>query len=207
MRSSANQNRKHNLHLRIRIGIPMLLFTLLMILAEPQRVLPCFLAAAFHECGHILLARLMKIPLKDLKLDLLGAKINLSDGLISYRAEFLLCAAGPLFSFFLWLLLLYSHRFPALPEVRTLLSATGDSSLSLGILNLLPVRGFDGSRMLSSVLSVLISDRFAEKADRFFTGFFLIFLWGISVYMMLINGNGLFLFTFSVMIFRKAYID
>jgi Zn-dependent protease len=207
MRSLANQNRKRNLPLRIRIGTPMLLFTLLMILAEPQRALPCFLAAAFHECGHILFARLMKIPLKDFKLDLLGAKINISDGLISYRAEFLLCAAGPLFSVGLGLLLLYSHRLPVSTEAHTLLSATGDSSFFLGVLNLLPVHGFDGSRMLSSVLSVLISDRFAEKADRFFTGFFLIFLWGISVYMMLINGNGLFLFTFSVMIFRKAYID
>ena len=192
--------------MRIRIGLSMLLFSAVIIALDPQMALPCFAAALFHECGHLLFAMLLHVPLSEMKLDLLGARIGVSSGLISYRAEFFLCAGGPLFSFLLGAFLSHLHFRGLLPGAGGFCLNLRDSSIFLGALNLLPVRGFDGARMLSAVLSVLFSDRISDLADRFFTGGFLILLWGISVYLLLISGSGLTLFTFSVALFWKVFL-
>ena len=47
-------------------------------------------AAAIHECGHLLAARLLHIPISSLRISILGARLQLSDPLLSYRREWLL---------------------------------------------------------------------------------------------------------------------
>ena len=194
---------------RLRAGLPILFSCAAVLLADPRMALPCLLAAAFHECGHLLAARLLHVPLSELRLDLFGARISVSSGLISYRAEFFLCAAGPLFSFLLAELLSLPCLSAAtlgdgalaglLPELR-------DASRFLGILNLLPVRGFDGARMLGALLGAVTSPGLAETVDRLCTGFFLLLLWGISVYLLLLTGGGLTLFVFSAGLFCKVFL-
>ena len=190
--------------MRLTAGISALLFSAVILLTDSSMAIPCLLAAAFHECGHLLFARLLHIPLSELKLDLFGARIEVSSGLISYKEEFFLAAAGPLFSFLLSQVL----TFPFLNLLSVpFFEMLRDASLFLGILNLLPVRGFDGARMLSAFLSVLIAPHAAEFIGRFFTGLFLLLLWGISVYLLLITGGGLTLFVFSAGMFFKVFLS
>lgn len=199
--------RKTVVHFRCRIAFSVICFGLAVFLTDREMALPCLLAAAFHECGHLLFAKRLHIPISELKLDLFGARISVSPGLISYKEEFFLAAAGPLFSFLLSFVLdcpLLVHL--GIDDFRFFVNLR-ESSLFLGILNLIPVKGFDGARMLSALLSSMLSPDFAEKVDRFLTGIFLILLWGISVYLLLMTGGGLSLFVFSLGLFFKVFLS
>ena len=55
-------------------------------------------AAALHECGHLLAARWMRIPLRALRVDSLGARLEVTGRMLSYGEEWILCAAGPMAS-------------------------------------------------------------------------------------------------------------
>ena len=176
----------------------MLFFLSFLLLFEKDLILPSLLAAAFHECGHLLFARLLRVPISELSLDLFGARITVSSGLISYGSEFLLALAGPLFSFLLASLI----QVP----LGSFLSSLKEASLFLGALNLLPIRGFDGGRMLTSFVLRFFSPSVATFLDRLLTGAFLIFLWGISVYLLLVKSGGLPLFVFSVGVFSKIFL-
>ena len=85
----------------IRIDAVSLLIPLLMLAQERlSHTLSLLLAAALHETGHLLAARLLRISLSSFHISILGAQLQLKDPLLSYRREWLLCAAGPLFSLF-----------------------------------------------------------------------------------------------------------
>ena len=56
------------------------------------------LAAALHEVGHLLAAKAMHIPISAMRLDLLGARIDVKGCILSYGEEWLLCVSGPLSS-------------------------------------------------------------------------------------------------------------
>lgn len=104
---------------------------------SPQLLLPFFLAAGFHELGHyIMLCHLKKSPIV-LTLSFSGATMDTP--VLSYQEEGLAAAAGPIFSFLL------ATMLPLWPVM-------GLYSLVLGLLNLLPVAGLDGARILSAVL-------------------------------------------------------
>lgn len=184
----------------IKAGLSAIFFIVSVYMLDPEMALPCFTAAAFHEFGHMLAARILGIRLSEMKLDLFGARLSVSSANISYLNEFFLCAAGPLFSFLLTVLL---FSFEGNHFIQNLSAA----SLFLGLLNLIPVRGFDGGRMLYSFVSLLASPMAADLFERFFTGVFLIFLWGISVYLMLVVGGGLSLFAFSIGFFCKIFLS
>ena len=193
-----SKSSKHTL--RLKAGASAIFFIASVYMLEPSMALPCFFAAAFHECGHILVAKIRGIHLSEMKLDLFGARLSVSSSAISYRDEFFLCAAGPLFSLLFAVPLFLFHNAPFIWNLSA-------ASLFLGLLNLIPVRGFDGGRMMYSLTSLLFSPSVADLFERFFTGVFLIFLWGISIYLMLITGGGLSLFVFSVGFFSKIFLS
>lgn len=160
--------------------------------------LAVLLAAAVHECGHLLAAKLLGIPLREMRLELLGARLT-PGRLLSYREECLLCAAGPAFSFLLSALLLPIGG--ALPFAATISAV----SALLGGLNLLPVRGFDGGRILSAVLSTLAGERVATAVSAGLSFLLLFVLWSGSVYLLLRVGSGISWFCFSVSVFLRFF--
>lgn len=156
-------------------------------------------AAILHEGGHVAAARLMRIPLKDLRLDILGARLEICGRVLSYGEEWLLCAAGPLTSlavaalaFPLWHLGAYPVTFSC-------------ASLILGVLNLLPIRTFDGGRMLESFLSATFSARVSRRVMQLSTFLFLFLLWAIAVYFLLRANDGLSLLCFSMSLFTRFF--
>jgi stage IV sporulation protein FB len=161
--------------------------------------LSAFLAAAFHELGHLLAARLLGIPIRRLRLDLLGARMDTVGRMMTYGEEWLLSAAGPLFSlllsgglFFLWDVCAFTR----------LLSA---ASLLLGLLNLLPIRSFDGGSMLSVALSFFFGEGVSDYVLRLTSFLTLFLLWAVSVYFLLLAGDGLSLFCFSMSLFSHFF--
>ena len=155
------------------------------------------LAAMMHECGHLLAAKRMGIPLRSLRLDFLGARIEVGERLLSYGEEWLLCASGPLFS------LLFSLICLPLQTVNPFFSMLSVSSFLLGLLNLLPVKSFDGGRMTEVFLCRFFGTAFSFSVMRWLTLGFLFLLWGISVYFLLRAGGGLSLLFFSVSLLSR----
>lgn len=160
----------------------------------------CFitlLAAFLHECGHLLAARLLQIPLGQLRMDFLGARMEVVGRLLSYGEEWLLCAAGPLTS------LLISALAAPLWRISTHAQMFSCASLVLGLLNLLPIRTFDGGRMLEAMLSPLCGARTVRCVMRSCSFLFLFLLWSSAVYFLLRAGDGLSLLAFSMsLLFR-----
>ncbi len=154
-------------------------------------------AALLHELGHLLAARLLKIPLGQLRLDFLGARMEVRGRMLSYGEEWLLAAAGPMIS------LLAAAGAAPLWSLSEAARSFSCASLVLGLLNLLPIRTFDGGRMLECGLSAFLSERWVQALMRLCSLLFLLLLWACAVYFLLRAGDGLSLFGFSLsLLFR-----
>ena len=175
-----------------RISLPMLLLAAVA-LSDGSGVGALTLFAAFlHECGHLLAARLLGIPICGLRPDALGVRLEVSGGLLSYGDEWLLCAAGPMAS------LLCAAAAAPLWSVGEAFRIFSAASLVLGLLNLLPICDFDGGRMLRSFCAYAFGPSAARRALAVTSAVFWFLLWAIAVYFLLLAGDGLSLFCFSV---------
>ena len=155
------------------------------------------LAALVHECGHILAARCLQLPMRELRVDVLGARLMTEGRMLSYGEEWLLAAAGPTMS--LWA----SVAVACLLNRSYFALCFSASSLLLGLLNLLPVRSLDGGRMLEIACARFLGLR-ASRALLSVTSFAVLFLlWALSVYFLLRVGDGLSLLCFSLGLFTR----
>ena len=191
-------------NIRIRFDRISILMLLALLIEEPLSYTATLLLAAFlHECGHFFVAHLLGIPISSLHISILGAQLELRDPLLSYRREWLLCFAGPLFSFAAaavgGLLLLV---FPNVP----LLCHFVMTSCALGIVNLLPIGCLDGGRMFRAMCRQLLPHRAASIFLESLSFIFLLILWMTSVYMMIRMGNSLKLFIFSFSLFFRFFV-
>ena len=175
------------------------LLTSLLLTDGSRLCLAAVLAAFVHELGHLAAARLLGIPMRALRLDLLGARLDTCGRMLTYGEEWLLCAAGPLFS------LLLSAAMALFWKAFFFARLVSCASLLLGALNLLPIRSFDGGRMLSALLSATLGERVSERALTVSSFLFLFLLWSCAVYCLLRLGNGLSLFCFSMSLFSRFF--
>ena len=157
------------------------------------------LAAALHEFGHLAAARAMKIPIGAMRLDLLGARIDVKGRILSYGEEWLLCMSGPLASLAFSLIgsLFWAHT--------TLAIVFSCASLLLGLLNLLPIQTFDGGRMLECALLSFTTPQKTGSILRGCTFFFLWLLWAFSAYLMIQIGDGISLFFFTITLLARFF--
>lgn len=157
------------------------------------------LAAGVHECGHLAAARLLHVSVRTLRFHLLGARLVPSGRTLTYGEEWLLCAAGPLVG------LLAAAAAAPFWQAFHLAISFSCASLLLSLLNLLPVRGFDGGRMLETALCRLISPQFADTVLVATTLLSLFLLWLVAVYFLLSAGDGLSLWCFSMSLFSRFF--
>ena len=157
------------------------------------------LAAALHEVGHLIAARFLKIPIRAMRLDLLGARIDVKGRILSYGEEWLLCMAGPLSSLAFSLVgsLFWSHSKLAV--------AFSCASLLLGLLNLLPIQTFDGGRMLECALLSFTTPQKVGSILRGCTFIFLWLLWAFSAYLMIKIADGISLFFFTLNLLSRFF--
>ncbi len=185
---------------RLRISPCVAILLLFMALNDRSGVTAMtLLAALLHECGHLFAARCLGIPPTCLQLDFLGARLEISGHLLSYGSEWILCAAGPLTS------LLCAALAAPLWHLSPLAQAFSCASLVLGLLNLLPIRSFDGGRMLECALSRFFGPRTAFLCMTLCSFLFLFLLWATAVYFLLRAGDGLSLLCFSMSLFLRFF--
>ena len=164
-----------------------------------ELVLVTLLAATLHELGHLVAARLLNIPLRELHLSSLGARLVLKGRMISYGEEWALSAAGPIFSLMgAAVAFLLRERLP-FAELFAM------ASLFLGVLNLLPVRSFDGGRMADALLHRLLGTRWADGIMNASSFLCLFSLWASAVYLLLKAGEGLSLLCFSMSLLCRLF--
>jgi stage IV sporulation protein FB len=172
-------------------------------LLRPTALSLCtLLAALIHELGHVAMARLCRIQLRECKIGIFGAGLVPDGSLYSYGQEILLCLAGPLCnltcaSLGLWLLPRYSAF--GTPFVF--------ASLALGLLNLLPIQGFDGGRILHALLSLLLPPHTARGITTVSSFFCVLTLWIASTYLLLRAAASLSLFVFSLSLFCRIFLS
>ena len=188
--------------MKIKIGFFAVMLTLSLILSHSLFSLAALLAALLHEIGHILVARLCKIRLVECKIGIYGAGLFPECNLFSYQKEILLCAAGPLANFLTATVgMIIFNCYPS-----DFLQWFIFSSFLLGVMNLLPIKDFDGGRILYSLLSVKVSIKAAEQTLRALSFCFIFLLWSFSVYLLLRASSSLSLFVFSISLFVRIFI-
>ena len=190
----------------LRIGIlPALVFCIMLVFQPAGVVFPSLGGAIVHECGHLMAAVLLGVPLRSLDIGLWGASLRVRGSLISYPKEFLLCAAGPAMNF------LSALAVAVFSEHRGYYSECGEWFVSvsamLGLLNLMPAEGFDGGRMLSVVLTSFLGPRVAARILSASTFISIVMLWMLSVYLLLRYGTSLSLFVFTLSLFYRLFIE
>lgn len=127
-------------------------------------------AAAIHEGCHLLAMAALGVPVCAVDFTAFGMKIERRDlRLQSYGREALITLAGGAGNLLTALVLAHS---PLLP-----LELLGAFSLVLGCLNLLPVAGLDGGRLVHDLLCLLVGQGPARRVTGALTALVLAVLW------------------------------
>lgn len=193
--------KNHSLLPFLRVGaIPAALIAAEILLEPADIALPFILAAAIHELGHLVAARLLKISLRSLDIGPLGATIRVREGLISYKKEWLLCFAGPLFN-------LLSAAAVALNLHGEFSRLFCPISVMIALLNLLPLSGFDGGRMLAAAVGYAAGPSVAARTVSLTSFVTVVGLWLFSVYLLIRFGASLSLFVFTASVFYRIFIE
>lgn len=186
--------------MKIKIGIAAAILLLSLIISPSLFSVAAMISAFFHELGHIFAARLLGVELKELKLGIFGAMITPNGKITSYGKEALLCIAGPAVNILTFLFLTF---FPH--KDNSFFQAIALSSLSLGALNLLPIKSFDGGRILEAALLRFLPIPAVSKIVDLLSFFLIFALWSLSVYLLLRLSLSLSLFIFSCSLFIKIF--
>ncbi len=188
--------------MKIRIGFLAVMLALSLFLSRSLFALALLLSALSHELGHILMAKACGIRLCKCTIGLYGAGLVPEECLYSYGKEILLCLAGPLVNLFLGSTgLLLSRDYPS-----ELLTYFVLSSFLLGGLNLLPIKDFDGGRILSALCHLIFSVETAGRILSVLSFLFVFLLWSLSLYLLLRHAASLSMFIFSLSLFARIFI-
>lgn len=184
---------------KLKLGFFAVLMLVSLAVSAPRYFPALICSVTIHEFGHIIMARILGIPMYELKLGIFGAALMPSNTLFSYTDEILLCLFGPLFNFLSVPIAFYLFKIP--PSSMFVIS-----SLALGFLNLLPISGFDGGRIASAVFHRLFCEDTARRLTKTVSFIFIFSLWCLSLYLLMRVGASLTMFVFSVSTFAKIFI-
>jgi len=157
-----------------------------------EKFLLLLAAAVLHETGHILCAVLLKIPFSGLAVRPCGAVMTFDFSGTAYLREMCVHLAGPVTGLLaaagaLWVYGDAAAYFAGL-------------SVWLAVLNLLPVRGFDGGGILSCLLSVLLPPQTVYRICRAVSVVTILFLWIVVLWIELRVYAGMTLMLFMLYI-------
>ena len=143
--------------IRLRIHGLLPVFWLISLATGGKETLFSSLAALLlHEAGHMIMARLQKIPVGEIEITPYGGIMTLKSlSAASPLSAFLIAFSGPFFSFLGCFLSGLIARFDWVSHSFALHFAR--NNLLLLLINLLPVFPLDGGRMLSELLSLFFS--------------------------------------------------
>lgn len=195
--------------IRLKISIFGILMILVLLFGDSYKYTVIALTAALvHELGHILSALILKMKINSFSIDLLGARLGVSLPMYSYKKELILSAAGPAANIVFGAFSIYIYNKSNVPEAMSeYLLFFPIACFFLALLNLLPVKGFDGGRIFVCISAPICGIYFSEKWLIRLSFLFIFILWTVSVYLMLKIGASLTLFAFSSALFTELFIN
>lgn len=110
------------------------------------------LSLLLHEAGHAYTAISLGIPMKGIKIFMLGGMAMMEKRSRSPHQEFLIAIAGPLVSLVLWLLMILPVKFGSDAVWAKLLYNLGFYNLVIAVFNMVPAFPTDGGRVLRSII-------------------------------------------------------
>ena len=185
---------------KIRLGFFAILMLTTLWFTSPHYFPALIASVAIHEAGHLFMAKACNIPIQELQLDIFGASITPINIFYSYKKEILLCLGGPLSNFFSVIIIFF------IPCVSQTLQNFMVSSFALGLINMLPIIGFDGGRIFSDIMNMIIQPHVTYKIMKAISFIFIFSLWCFSVYLMLKVTASLTMFVFSASLFAKILL-
>ena len=164
-----------------------------------------------HGLGHMLAARAVGVRMVRVRRTHTGLRLIAGAPFPSYDAELYCALGGPVANVAAALLC----RLILLPLGVAMEFVTSFSPLSLffGLLNLLPLQGFDGARILLCFLcarhrAFTSLDPFcAQRLVHGISSSMMVLLWLLSMYVLLRCGSALSLYLFCLQLFRSVAFD
>jgi Zn-dependent protease/CBS domain-containing protein len=158
-----------------------------------------FLSVLLHEFGHVIMAQSLGGKVDGITLMMLGGVSEIRKMPEGKYQEFKVAVVGPLVSFGIAAVLLFSRNLIPLPEWGLFAYWLGSVNIILGVFNLLPAFPMDGGRALRSLLSArkgrLKATRIAVRVGSFFAIAFAVF--GLLQFNILLMLIALFLYAIS----------
>ena len=173
-------------------------------LASLAFILALFASVLAHECGHILMARLLGVRTPDITLLPIGGMAPLQRVPEQPRREISVALAGPAVNLAIWLLLTYAlgaeTRLAALENIddpaQGFWARLAAANLFLVLFNLVPALPMDGGRVLRAALALRIgrarATRIAATAGQVLA--FGFGLWGLVIGSPILILIGVFVF-------------
>ena len=155
-----------------------------------------FLAILTHEAGHIIVAKLVGVPRPELSVNPIGITMHFDFSRVGYLREAAVHAGGPAVG-------MLGAIISILMFGENCITFCGISAV-LSVVNLLPIRGFDGGGILSCALSPLFLPDTAEKISRAISLVFLVLLWAAVLWIELRVGANLSLLAFVLFFILKV---
>ncbi len=190
-------------NIKIKFGFSSIILILCAFVCKNEYTFLTFLAVVIHELGHLLAALILRIKISEFSFGILGARLKTSNCLTSYLQEIFLCAFGPIFNFISVIFVILFLDWQTSARLIYLISA----SILLGTLNLMPIKSFDGGRILECILSIYFSPKYVICILKVISFFFITSLWIVSVYFLLIYTSSLGLFVFCGALFCNIFIE
>ncbi len=163
---------------------------------DEQGVVPvALLACFFHELGHLITLYALGGRLSYLRLGWAGAEMAVV-GQLGYGGEVMLALSGPLANFILAVATAYRGSFPLFCGLN----------LALALVNLVPVGGLDGGRILHGIWGGLWGE---DRAQRIQDGInlaigFLLLAGGIAIWVL---GGSVTLLLFAIWVLWSVKIQ
>ena len=208
---------------KVRLGMGAVMMIAATLVSDSVMIMVVYLAAALlHEIGHILAAKALKIDIKEIRFGFSGVRIVTDGRLTSYKSETLLAIAGPFINLCVVSLTLIGFwvsgsgfedmisrawSFMSYPDfnAQNIAAFLALSSIMQAALNLLPVKSFDGGRVLYCIVAQMLGERIGERVIDISTMLSCMILWTVALYLMLRVGGGLGIYVFSACIFASVF--
>ncbi len=155
-------------------------------------------SALLHELGHIGVMLALGIGIRGLTVTPLGFEIDPKREYKNFYEEIAVSLAGCAVNFLTFFIFCGGNG---------MLGLMADTSLLLGIINIMPVRCLDGGEALNAFLNIFLLPDKAECLGRLVSFITLLFIWIPAVYIFLATGYNYSLFIMSVWLFCRIFFQ
>ena len=151
-------------------------------------------AALIHELGHLTVMLLLGVKISEVEITFFGAEIRSKKPAYNVLGNIAVFAAGAAANIFSAVII---YTLPS-PPFEALFFA--GASLSLAVINLLPIRTLDGGCIIEAAM-VFVLPRYAPMILDVISSLTLGLLWLMAVYLLLVSGGNLSLMLFCMYLF------